>query len=347
MLRPNASKPRWLAAAGLGLAASLIIGPAGAADYFAGKSIDLLIGAPPAGGYDIYGRALARHFGQHIPGHPSIVPKNMPGAGSARAAGFVATVAPKDGTVIAGIMPGAVIGPLLDPKADVLFDPAKVQYLGNVNNGTRVCISRKDSKIQTFADTLTQKAVFGGVSTNDSTRDYGYMHKKTSGSIYDLVTGYNGTADLSLALERKEIDGFCGFDWASLKSQKPDWVRDKQINILLQDGLGTNEELDRLGVPSVFMFIKNDTDRKVVQFIVSQQTFHRSFIAPPGIPAEPLNILRAAFDATMADPEFLADAKKVRIDVAPLSGLKVQEAVTNVYTAPKDIVELARRAINP
>jgi tripartite-type tricarboxylate transporter receptor subunit TctC len=149
------------------LAAALT--PASAADYFAGKSIDLLIGAPPAGGYDIYARALARHYGQYIPGKPNIIAKNMPGAASGRAAGFLATIAPKDGTVIAAIMPGAVMGPLLDEKAEVLFDPTKVQYLGTANNGTRVCVSRKESKIKTFADALTQKAVFGGVSANDST----------------------------------------------------------------------------------------------------------------------------------------------------------------------------------
>jgi tripartite-type tricarboxylate transporter receptor subunit TctC len=320
---------------------------AAASDYFAGRSIDFLIGAPPGGGYDIYGRTVARNIGRHIPGQPTIVPKNMPGAGSARAAGFISTIAPKDGTAIAGIMPGAVIGPLLDPKAEALFDPTKVLYIGNANNGTRVCVSRKDSKIKTFANTLTHKAVFGGVSTNDSTRDYGFMHKKTSGAVYDMVTGYKGTPDLALALERGEIDGFCGWDWASLKSQKPDWVRDKTINILLQVSLEPNEELTRLGVPTVFDHVKTEENRKTVELIISQQTFHRSYIAPPGTPSAPLEILRSAFDATMKDPQFLADAAKVRLDIAPLPGARVQEAVAKLYAAPKDIVERARQAINP
>jgi tripartite-type tricarboxylate transporter receptor subunit TctC len=328
-------------------ASNIVAGPATAADYYAGKTIELLIGAPPGGGYDIYGRTVGKHLARHIPGQPTIVPKNMPGAGSARAAGFISTIAPKDGTVIAGIMPGAVIGPLLDPKAEALFDPTKINYVGNANNGTRVCVSRKDSKIKTFDDTLTQKAVFGGVSTNDSTRDYGFMHKKTSGAIYDMVTGYKGTPDLALALERGEIDGFCGWDWASLKSQKPDWVRDNKINILLQVSLEPNEELTRLGVPSVFKYVKPGENRKAVELVISQQTFHRSYIAPPGTPAEQLKILRTAFVAAMADKQFLAEAEKVRIDIAPLSGAKVQEAVANLYAAPKDIVELARRAINP
>jgi tripartite-type tricarboxylate transporter receptor subunit TctC len=321
--------------------------PATAQDYFAGKSIDLLVGAPPGGGYDIYGRIVARHIGRHIPGNPTIVPKNMPGAGSARAGGFVANIAPKDGTVIANIMPGAVIGPLLDPKAEKLFDPTQVMYLGNVNNGTRVCISGVQSKIRTFDDARKIKAVFGGVSSNDSTRDYGYMHRKTTGAIWDMVTGYKGTPDLALAVERGEIDGYCGFDWASLKSQRPSWLKDKVVNFLLQESLEPNDELTKLGVPHVLRFVTSDINRKVVELILSQQVFHRSFIAPPGTAPTQLAILRKAFDATMKDPQFLAEADKLRIDVAPLSGERVQEVVRNLYASPPDVVDLARTAINP
>jgi len=321
--------------------------PASAADYFAGKSIDLLIGAPPGGGYDIYARALARHYGRHIPGEPAIVSKNMPGAGSARAAGFISTVAPKDGTAIAAIMPGAIMGPLLDEKAEALFDPTKVLYLGTVNNGTRVCVSRKDSKIKTFDDALTQKAAFGGVSTNDSTREYGYMHKHTAGAQYDVVSGYRGTADIALAMERGEIDGACGWDWSSFKSQRPDWIRDGKVNVLLQVGLEPNAELTRMGVPSVFKYVRSDDARKVVELVISQQVFQRSYIAPPGLPAEPLETLRSAFDATMGDRQFLDDAEKLRIDVSPLSGAKVQALVQKLYATPKDIVARARQAITP
>ena len=320
---------------------------AAAGDYYAGKSIDLLIGAPPGGGYDIYARALARHYGRHIPGQPIIVSKNMPGAASARAAGFISTLAPKDGTAIAALMPGGVVGPLLDEKAETLFDPTKVLYLGTANNGTRICVSRKDSKIKTFDDALTQKASFGGVSTSDSTRGYGYMHKKTSGAQYDVVSGYSGTAEIALAMERGELDGVCGWDWASFKSQRPDWIRDNKANLLLQVGLEPNEELTRMGVPSVFKYVTNEDDRKVVELIISQQVFQRSYIAPPGLPAELLDTLRSAFDATMRDQDFLHDAETIRIDISPLPGAKVQELVQKIYAAPKDVVARARQAINP
>jgi tripartite-type tricarboxylate transporter receptor subunit TctC len=318
-----------------------------AGDYYAGKSIDLLIGAPPGGGYDIYARALARHYGRHIPGQPTIVAKNMPGAASARAAGFISTLAPKDGTAIGALMPGGVVGPLLDEKAETLFDPTKVLYLGTANNGTRICVSRKDSKIKTFDDALTQKASFGGVSTSDSTRGYGYMHKKTSGAQYDVVSGYSGTAEIALAMERGELDGVCGWDWASFKSQRPDWIRDNKVNLLLQVGLEPNEELTRMGVPVVFKYVTNEDDRKAVELIISQQVFQRSYIAPPGLPAELLDALRSAFDATMRDKDFLHDAETIRIDISPLPGAKVQELVQKIYAAPKDIVTRARKAINP
>jgi tripartite-type tricarboxylate transporter receptor subunit TctC len=331
----------------LAAAVALATPSARAADYFAGKSIDLLIGAPAGGGYDIYARALARHYGRHIPGQPVIVSKNMPGAGSARAAGFISAVAPKDGTAIAAIMPGAVMGPLFDEKAEALFDPTKVNYLGTANNGTRVCVSRKDSKIKTFDDALTQKAAFGGVSSNDSTREYGYMHKNTAGAQYDVVSGYSGTAEIALAMERGEIDGACGWDWSSFKSQRPDWIRDGKVNLLLQVGLEPNAELTRMGVPSVFKYVKSDEARKVVELVISQQVFQRSYIAPPGLPAEQLETLRSAFDATMSDRQFLGDAEKIRIDVSPLSGAKVQALVQKLYATPKDIVARARQAITP
>jgi len=173
------------------------------------------------------------------------------------------------------------------------------------------------------------------------------MHKKTSGAQYDVVSGYSGTAEIALAMERGELDGVCGWDWASFKSQRPDWIRDHKANLLLQVGLEPNEELTRMGVPSVFKYITNEDDRKVVELIISQQVFQRSYIAPPGLPAELLDTLRSAFDATMRDQDFLHDAETIRIDISPLPGAKVQELVQKIYAAPKDIVARARQALNP
>jgi tripartite-type tricarboxylate transporter receptor subunit TctC len=323
-----------------------VITPA-AANYYAGKTIEFIIGTPPGGGYDIYARLVARHFPKHIPGKPAIVVKNMPGAGSAKAAQFISMIAPKDGTSIAAVMPGAIMGPLLDDRAEALFDPAKVLYVGTANSGTRVCVTLKGSKIKTFDDAQREKAVFGGVSTNDSTQEYGYLHKRTAGARYDVVSGYRGTPELALALERGEIDGVCGWDWSSVKSQKPDWIRDDKINVLMQVSLDPHPELTRMGVPTVWQYVKSEEDRKVVELVVSQTVFHRSYIAPPGTPAQALETLRTAFDATVNDKELLDEAEKLRIDIAPLSGATVQALVEKLYATPKDIVERAKQAIKP
>jgi hypothetical protein len=173
------------------------------------------------------------------------------------------------------------------------------------------------------------------------------LHKKTTGANWDLVTGYKGTADLTIALERGEIDGLCGFDWASLKSQKPAWVRDKVVNVLIQDAIEPLDELTKLGVPHIMKYVTDDKTRKAVELILSQQVFHRSFIAPPGTAPAQLAILRKAFDDTMKDPQFLKDAEKLRIDVAPLSGERVQQVVRNLFASPPEVVSLARAAINP
>ncbi len=273
-----------------------------AADNYAGKTIELIVGAPPGGGYDIYARAVARHLGRHIPGEPTVVVKNMPGAGSAKAAQYISTIAPKDGTSIAGIMPGAIMGPLLDDRTAPLFDPTKVRYVGTANSGTRVCVTLKSGKIQKFEDAQKVKAKFGGSAPNDSTFEYGYLHKHTSGALWDIVPGYRGTPEMALAMERGEIDGVCGWDWSSFRSQKPDWLRDNKANVLMQVSLEPHPLLTKMGVPTVFEFVKNDDDRKVVELIISQTVFHRSYIAPPDTPPAQLEVLRAAFDKTVADP---------------------------------------------
>lgn len=335
-----------LFAAPAALAAMLIAGPA-RADFYAGKTVELLVGAPPGGGYDIYARAIARHLPRHVPGNPTIVVKNMPGAGSAKAAQFISSMAPKDGTVFAGVMPGAIMGPLLDEKSERLFDPTKVIYIGTANNGTRVCVTLKGSKIATFDDALKIKAKFGGSAPNDSTYEYGYLHKHVSGAQFDIVAGYRGTTDMALAMERGELDGLCGWDWSSFKAQKGDWLRDNKVNVLLQVSLQPHPELTRMDVPSVFNYVKNDADRRVVELVISQTVFQRSYILPPETPPTQVNILRRAFDATMKDKQFLEEAEKLRIEISPLSGEQVQDLVRKIYATPKDITERARKVIRP
>jgi tripartite-type tricarboxylate transporter receptor subunit TctC len=321
--------------------------PALAVDFYDGKTIELVVGSAVGGGYDIYARAIARHLPRFIPGQPTIVVKNQPGAGSSRAASYIYSVAPKDGTAIGTVFPGVIIAPLLEDRTQSMFDPAKFQFLASADSATRVCVTHENSSIKTFADALTKKAVMGASAVGASTRDYANFHRRSSGALFELVSGYKGTADILLAMERREVDGLCGLDWSSLKSQRPDWLRDRTVNVLVQVNFEAEDELSRMGVPEVWPFIKDETNRRAVELIVGQQVFGRPYIAPPGVPAEQISTLRAAFSATLKDKEFLAEAKKLRIDVSPSSGQKVQETVERLYATPKPIVERARELLKP
>ena len=324
-----------------------VLAPANAADYYAGKTIDFVIGGNPGGGFDIYARALARHWSRHIPGKPTIVAKNMPGAGSTKAGIHVSTIAGKDGLTIGAVTPGAITGPLLDDKP-TLFVPNKVTWIGSANASTRICAVYETSKIRSFADAMTQKFVLAGGSHGDATHDYAHMLRKLTGPNAITVTGgYKGTLDQTLAMERGEADGMCGWDWSSAKSQKPEWIRDKKVRLVLQIGPRPNEELTRAGAIEFWKYIKGDENRQIAELIVNQQDFQRPYFVAGGTPAEYVAILRKAFDATMQDPQFLADAEKMRVDISPLPGADVQKLIEQFYATQKNIVAQARQAIRP
>jgi tripartite-type tricarboxylate transporter receptor subunit TctC len=319
--------------------------PASAADYFAGKTIEWTVGSDAGGGYDIYSRTIARHLPKYIPGSPTIIVKNLPGAGSGRAATYIATVAPKDGTAIGMIFPGAVVGPLLEEGQKPQYDPTKFVYLATADSGTRVCATYATSKVKSFADAQKQKANMGASAAGGSTRDYVNMLRKAAGAQFELVTGYKGTAEIGLAVERGEVDGLCGWDWSSLKSQKSDWLRDKKLNILVQTALEPEPELTKLGVPTMWEFIKKEDDKKAAELVVSQQVFGRPVIAPPGTTPDAVKILREGLSKVLADKDFLADAEKAKIDINPLDGAKVQEVVEKAYASPPAVVARAKELI--
>jgi tripartite-type tricarboxylate transporter receptor subunit TctC len=330
-------------------AATIAFAPtsARAQDFYAGKTIDFIVGHYVGGGYDIYARAVARHFARHIPGNPAIVVRNMPGAGSAKAGMHITHTAAKDGTVIGAVTPGAIMSALLDGRSDATFDPTKALFIGTANYGTRICVTMKDAGHRSFDDLLQRKTVIGSAAVNDGTHDYAFMVKNVTGAQLSIVTGYKGTSDIGLAMERREVDGACGWDWASLKSQRGRWLKDNLVQVHVQIGHDQDEELTARGVPPLWKFIKTDDDRRAVELITGQQVFHRSYIAPPGVPAAQLVTLRTAFMATMKDPQFLIDAQKTGIDVLPLDGGKIQDVINRLAAAPDTVVQRAKRAIRP
>ncbi len=342
-------RPRRSVDAVVALIASavLLALPARASDFYAGKTIEVIVGGAAGGGVDLYARAVARHLPRHIPGNPTIVVKNLPGASGARAGYHVAVAAPSNGLTIGALTPGAIVGPLLDDKAETLFDPSKLIYLGTTNAGVGICATMNTSDTKTFADALKRKTIMGAQGPGAVSYDIAYLVKNLTGAQYNIVTGYNGSTHFLLAMERGEIDGICGWNWSSAKSQRPDWLRDQKLNLLLQTGVSDDDELTQMGVPSIWQFISGDENRKIAEFILAQKGFERPLLVRPETPPDLVKILRAAFGDTMSDPQFLAEMEKSRLDLSPSPGAKVQELVQAFYATPKDIVSKARGAIRP
>jgi tripartite-type tricarboxylate transporter receptor subunit TctC len=329
----------------LAAAASFAAVPAQAADFYAGKTINFIIGADAAGGYDVYARAIIRHLARFIPGNPTIVPQNMPGAGSGKAASYIYNVAPKDGTTIAALFPGIVIDPLLQRRAAGQYDPTKFTYLASADSDPRVCVTGPLSKTTTFEQTMTRKTVIGASQSGGSTSDYAYMIRNATGAQLDVVSGYKGTAEIMIAIERGEAEGVCGIDWSSFKTQRPQWLRDKTAHVIIQAATGPNAELAALNVPNLDTYVKKDLDKQAVTLIVSQQIFSRPYVAPPGVPAEQVKILRDAFAAVLHDKQFLADAQTARLSINPSTGETVADTVNKLYGAPTEVVQRARQLI--
>jgi len=336
--------------ASLAMIAAFSVAPvprAMAADFYAGKTINFIAGTDTGGGFSIYARLIAKHLGRFISGNPTIVVKNMPGAGGSTAATYLYRAAPKDGTTILSVSPNAILGKLLD-ETQSQYDPTRFLYLAGAERGTRLCMTFQHSKIRTYEDALAQKAIIGATSAGSPTREYAAWHKHATAAKFEIVSGYKGPPDLFIAMERGEIDGVCGLDWSALKSQQPEWLRQRKLNLLVQDSIESQPELAALGVPTPWRYIADDIDREAVALMVSfQQAFGKTYLAPPGVPAEQIKTLRNAFAGVLRDPELLADAEKLRIEIAAQSGEEIQRVVEAAYAAPRNVVERLKKIVEP
>jgi tripartite-type tricarboxylate transporter receptor subunit TctC len=309
-------------------------------DFYRGRDLTLVIGYEPGGGYDLYARLLARHLGDHIPGHPTIITQNMPGAGSIKAANYLYSVAPKDGSVIATFAHGIGSAPLLGEAA---FDARKFTWLGSVTQDVMVCVARAGSSIKDWNDVLTRPSIFGGVAAGNAPDIYAKLYKNVFGAKIRLATGFPGSSGIALGLARGEIDGLCGIAWSTVKSQHPDWLSAHKVRVLLQAAEKKDPELS--DVPLDSDFVKTADQRQILDFVKASQIMARPFAAPPAIPPARQAILRRAFDATMKDPGFLADAQKVRLDIDPVTGAEIDTLVAKLYAAPKRVIAEATKAI--
>ena len=331
------------------VAANMLVFSAGAraqdavAQFFRGKQINLYVGSSAGGGYDTYARLLARRFGSFIPGNPTVVPQNMPGAGSNKLAAYMYAVAPKDGTAIGAIFSGAILQPLLgDP---VQHDPSKFIYLGNANTEVFLCISRKDAAVQTFKDALSHELIVGATNEGGSSRDFTAMLDNLLGAKLRIVTGYPGSNEMLLALERNEVQGVCGLGWSSIAPQRARLLDSGLTRVLVQLASTGHPELNRMGVPLAIDFARNEDDRKAMELVFSQLTFGRPFILPPGVPLERVTALRRAFMQALQNPEAVTEARGMELDLDPLAGEAVQADVAKAYAMPPRIIERARQSL--
>ena len=311
------------------------------ANFYTGKTIQVLVGFGPGGGYDLYARTLARYMGRHIPGRPTMVPQNMPGAGSLKAMNYLYNVARKDGTAIGTFARGLVVEPLLGHAQGTQFEATKFNWIGSVSNEVGVCAFWYTSPIKTFEDMKTKPHSIGGSAAGADSDVFPIVLKNIYHLQTKLVTGFSGGgADINLGMERREVDGRCGWSWSSLVSQSRPLLDGKKINIVLQLALQKHEDLPN--VPLVMDLPASAQDKAAMKLIVSRQSIARPFAAPPGVPADRVKALRDAFDATMKDPDFLAEMKKLALEVRPVGGTEVETLIKEVYASPPDVVKRAQ-----
>jgi tripartite-type tricarboxylate transporter receptor subunit TctC len=314
-------------------------------DFYSGKTIQMLIGFSSGGGYDLYGRTLGRYLGRHIAGNPQIVPQNMPGAGSLKLVNYLYNVAPKDGTAIGIFAPGIVAEPLLGHGDGTQFDAPKFGWLGSVSQEVSVCAFMASTGIMTLSDMQTKPIVIGASGGGAESDVFATVLRNMFKMPIRIVTGYPGGTEITLAMQRREVDGRCGWSWTSLLSRNKAMLTGKEINVALQIALAKDDDPNLAGVPLIMDLTADLAQRAALKLIVSRQSIARPFATPPGVPAERLAALRAAFDATMKDAEFLAEARTADLDVRPVSGAAVEALIKEIYASPPEAVKLATEAM--
>ena len=314
------------------------------AQFYAGKQIDLIVGSSAGGGYDTYARLVARYLGRYIPGNPAVVPQNMPGAGSNKAGGYIYSMAPKDGTAIGAVFPGIILQPLIG-HIPTPHDPSKFIYVGSANSDAYLCVARKDAPVHTFKDLLSQTLIIAGATEGATTHDLPVVENNLLGAHFRIVSGYPGMRENTMAIESGEVQGVCGYGWASLESQHPEWLTKGFVNIIVQESVKGYSKLNDMGVPRTADFAKSDEDRQALELLYSQGVFGRPYVLPPGVPADRVAALRKAFMETLRDKALLADAEHMKLDIDAMSGEDLQALVGKLFALPPSISAKVKAAI--
>jgi tripartite-type tricarboxylate transporter receptor subunit TctC len=326
--------------------AALLLGAAAradeTADFYQGKSVTLYLGYPPGGAYDIYARLIGRHMSRHMAGNPQFVVRHKPGAASLNLVNELYNVLPRDGSVIGMFARSIALNRLLG-REGTNYDPVALNWIGSANNEVSICGVWHGVGVRSTADFLSRPLVFAANAPGAESDVYPNVLNSLIGTRFKVVAGYPGVNDLTLALERGEADARCGWSWGAVKAAKPDWIRDKKIHIAVQFATAKHPELP--DVPLATELARNEGERAALELILTQQVMGRPLAAPPQVPAARMAALRRAFEHTLKDPEFLAEAERLALEIDLVTGETLQAMVERMFASPREVVEAARKAI--
>ncbi len=317
--------------------------PAGAEpveEFYRGRSVSVVVGYGPGGGYDAYARLLARHMARHIPGAPALVVQNMPGAGGLKATQYLYEVAPKDGTAFGTVARGQPLAPLL---GNASFDALRFTWIGSVSDEASLCLSWRGSKVRTWQDLFSGEALFAGEGQGADPDMFAMALNRVLGARIKVITGFHSTREMTLALQRGEVEGICGVSATTLLGQHAEWLAGGKVNLLAQMALRKDDRFP--DVPLITDLATTDEQRQIIRLIVAGQAIARPFFGPPGIPTDRKQALRDAFDRTMEDAEFRTEAQRARMDVNPMPGAQMEAFLRDLYATPKELVQKAAQAI--
>jgi tripartite-type tricarboxylate transporter receptor subunit TctC len=312
------------------------------ADFYKGKTLRIIVGVGVGSGYDLNARLLGRYLPAHIPGNPTVIVQNQPGAGSLAMTNALYNNGPFDGTVIGASFNGMPTTPLLEP-AGARFDANKLNWLGSTNRETQITYVWHTAPVQTLADLYTKELIVGAQAPGSTQYDFPILLNHLFGTKFKIVTGYESTPKIHLAMESGEVQGNGATNWSTVKALNSNWLAEKKIRIIVQWGLKKNPELP--DVPLVLDLAKTPSDHQALELALARLEFGRPFFLPPNVPPDRVEALRRAFDATVKDPGFLADADKSKIEVDPLTGEQVAALVEQVSRTPADTVARVRAAM--
>jgi tripartite-type tricarboxylate transporter receptor subunit TctC len=313
-----------------------------AEDFYRTKELQILVGNPAGGGYDIYARFLARHLGRFVPGHPKVVVVNMPGANGMLMTNHLFNRAPRDGTVLGMPNRSDPTEPLFG-NSQARYDPRQFQWLGSMNNEVSVCGAWHTAKPTRFEDLRTTELIVGSTGPGDDTHTFPTVINNVLGTRMRIVAGYPGGNDLNIALERGEIEGRCGMSYSSLQSTRPEWLREGRFRILLQISTASHPALD--AIPMVLDLASTERQRQVMRLLFARQLWGRAFVVPPQVPDARVAALRTAFNDAMNDPSLLEEARRAKLEITPVHGETIQREIDDIYATLPDVVDAARRAM--